>query len=281
MGLVFVKLGGSLITDKTRPETARRAVIRRLAKEIRHALTRRPDLHILLGHGSGSFGHVVGRQYNLRAGITGPDGWTGYAQTAAAAARLNRIVADVCLDVGLPVVSLPPSASAWCEDGRLIALDTRPHRVLLAQGLIPLVYGDVALDATRGGTIVSTEEVFAFLARSDPALRPERVILVGNVEGVYTGDPHRDPTARLIPRLTAEEALALNGLGGSHGVDVTGGMASKVREMAALAREVPGLTVHILSGLVPGALEDALVTPERAPGTRIVAGTTERATPQR
>ncbi len=269
MGLIFVKLGGSLITDKSTPETPRPDVIRRLAEEVRRALERRPDLRVLLGHGSGSFGHVVGQKYNLREGIASPRGWEGYVRTAAAAARLHHIVVDLCLEVGLWVVSLPPSASAWCVDGRLVSMDTRPHRTLLSHGVIPLVYGDVALDKVRGATIVSTEEVFAHLARAEPALRPEHIILVGNVDGVYTADPHREPSARPIPHLTPEEALQLSSLGGSHGIDVTGGMAGKVREMALLARALPGLTVHILSGQIPGALEEALLCPDRARGTRI------------
>ena len=39
--LVFVKLGGSVITDKTQPETARPEVIARLAGEIAAALAAR------------------------------------------------------------------------------------------------------------------------------------------------------------------------------------------------------------------------------------------------
>lgn len=265
--LVFVKWGGSLITDKRRPETPRPDVIRRLAQEVRAAMAQDPSLRVLLGHGSGSFGHVVARQYGVREGVHGPHGWEGFARTAAAAARLNRIVTDICLEEGLLVVPLPPSATAWCEDGVLMSLDTRPHRVLLQHGLIPLVYGDVALDGVRGGTIVSTEEVFAFLVRQEPALRPGRILLVGEVDGVYTRDPKRDPDARLIPFLTPEAALSQDGLGGSWATDVTGGMAAKVREMARLVQEFPHIRVHIFSGLEAGNLTRALLDPEAAAGT--------------
>lgn len=276
--LVFVKLGGSLITDKTRPATPRPEVIRRLARELRQALEARPDLHLVLGHGSGSFGHVLGREYNLRVGIRNSRGWEGYARTAAIAARLNHIVADICLQEGLLVVSLFPSASAWCHDGELIHLDMRPLRVLLEKGLVPLVRGDVALDEVRGGTIVSTEEVFAYLARRGlgvtPPRYPDRILLVGEVAGVYTRDPHRDPMGRVIPHIDARDLGELAGLGESHGTDVTGGMAAKVREMAQLARDVPGLTVHILSGREPGLLARALIDPHIPAGTRLTAGDT-------
>ncbi len=270
MPTIYLKLGGSLITDKTRPETPRPGRIRALARSVKKALADRPDIQLLLGHGSGSFGHVVGRKYGLREGIRDREGWWGYALTAAAAARLNRIVTDIFLEEGVPVVSLSPSASAWCDDGELDHMETRPIIHLLVHGLIPLVYGDVASDRVRGGTIISTEEIFAYLARAAPQLRPHRIVLLGEVDGVYTRDPHRDPHARPIPRLTAEEALALSGLEGSHGVDVTGGMVSKIRVMARLVQTTPDLTVHILSGTDPDRVRQALLHPERTGGTLIV-----------
>ncbi len=268
---IYVKLGGSLITDKTRPMTPKPDVIRRLAREIGRAREERPHLHVLLGHGSGSFGHVLAREYRVRAGVHDARGWEGYARTAAAAARLNRLVADLFLEAGVPVVSLPPSASARCRDGVLISLETHAPRTLLQQGLVPLVYGDVSLDDVRGGTIVSTEEVFVFLAQQPVPLRPTRILLVGEVPGVFTADPRRDPTARLISHLSAQRVPALKGLGGSHGVDVTGGMASKVQVMADLVRTLPEIRVHILSGAKENNVYQALLDPDPPFGTHIVS----------
>ena len=265
--LVFVKLGGSLITDKTRPTTAREDVIARLAEEIAQARAARPDLRLLLGHGSGSFGHAVGQRYGTREGVCDAEGWRGFAETAAAVARLNRIVTDAMLAAGLPVWSLQPSATARCRDGRLVALDQETIHRALAVGLIPLIYGDVALDDVRSGTIASTEELFAFLA---PFLRPRCIILVGEVDGVFTADPSRDPAARPVPLLTPQ-AIASGGigLGGAHGIDVTGGMASKVAIMGELVQRVPGLEVHLISGRLSGRLAQVLGNPAYPAGTRI------------
>ena len=55
----FLKLGGSLITDKSRPQTARLDVLERLASEIAQAYHKHPDLSLVIGHGSGSFGHGI------------------------------------------------------------------------------------------------------------------------------------------------------------------------------------------------------------------------------
>jgi len=184
--LIFVKLGGSVISDKRAPETARRDRIAHLAAEVAGVLSKRPNLRLVLSHGSGSFGHVVAQRYGTRQGVRGRAGWVGFAEVAAAAARLNRLVTEELLTAGVPVWSLQPSASARCRDGRLVALETWPLEQALVHGLVPLVYGDVALDEERGGTIVSTEEILAYLARR---LRPTALVLVGAVDGVFEGDP--------------------------------------------------------------------------------------------
>ena len=265
--LVFVKLGGSVITDKVRPETARPEVIDRLAGEVARALAGRPGLRLVLGHGSGSFGHVLAKRYGTRQGVQTPEQWRGFAQVAAVAARLNQLVTDRFLAVGVPVWSLPPSASARCRDGELVSLETRPVEVALARGLVPLVYGDVALDEGWGGTIVSTEQVFAYLAWR---LHPARLVLVGAVDGVFEGDPLQDRSARQVPEISAANWAAVRStLGGSHAPDVTGGMLAKVEEMVALARNLPGLEVNLVSGERAGALEAVLLEPQAAGGTVI------------
>ncbi|MGB9870581.1 MAG: isopentenyl phosphate kinase [Anaerolineae bacterium] len=258
---IFLKLGGSLITDKSRPYTPRPKVIRRLAGEVREALEARPDLELVIGHGSGSFGHAAAAPYGTRQGVRTPRQWRGYAEVAAAAARLNRLVTDLFLEVGVPVLSLQPSASARCRDGELVHLETAPLRDALAHGLVPLIYGDVALDDVRGGTIVSTEDLFVYLT---PILAPQRILLATRVAGVL------DAEGRVIPALSPADLPALRpSLRGARGVDVTGGMADKVERMASLVERCPDLTVQIFSGEVPGTLLSALLSVSETPGTRI------------
>jgi isopentenyl phosphate kinase len=243
--MLFLKLGGSLITDKTREKSVRADVLARLADEIAAAL---PDLPepLLLGHGSGSFGHAAAKRHNTRAGVATPEQWRGFAEVSVAAQQLNRIVADALHAAGVPVFSVAPSSSARCEDGRIVHIDSEPLRAALDHGLVPLVMGDVAFDTTRGGTIISTEEIFAYLARGMPV---SRVLLAGETDGVYASMSDR----RVLPRITPGDWDAISGgLGGSRGADVTGGMAAKVRDMLALASAHPALSVHIFSGLIPG-----------------------------
>lgn len=259
--LYFLKLGGSLITDKATPQTPRPEVLARLAAEIAEARRLRPELRLVLGHGSGSFGHAEARRHGTRNSVRSDDEWQGFALVSATAARLNRIVVDAMLAAGVPVISFQPSASAQCRDGMIQAMAVEAIASALEHGLAPLVYGDVAFDEIRGGTIISTEDIFRYLALR---LRPARVLLAGLDAGVYADWPAGRTVA---PRLTAGTS-ALN-VAGSNAPDVTGGMASKVAEMSALVREAPGAQVLIFSGDEPGNVLTALTEAEPAFGTWI------------
>lgn len=261
--LVFLKLGGSLITDKRRYETPQPAVIGRVAKEIHAALGARPEMQLLVGHGSGSFGHFVADRYRVREGNL--DDWQGYAETGAAAQRLNRMVTDAMLAEGIPVVSLQASASARCHNGDLVEMAVDPIVNLLARRAVPLVYGDVALDDARGCTIISTEQIFIYLAQS---LRPQRIVMAGEVAGVYSGDPQRDSIVRLVPEINSRNyAEVEHMLSTSFGVDVTGGMLDKVRSLFELVTEQPNLEVRIITGRRNQIIERILVDPELGEGT--------------
>lgn len=259
--LLFVKLGGSLITDKTQPFTLLRQNLVRLANEIRQALDKRPELQLVIGHGSGSFGHWAAQPYGTRDGVHTQSQWCGFARVSAAANRLNQIVTEVLLDAGVPVLSIQPSATALCHDGHLEQLDTAPHIRAVQRGLVPLLYGDVSWDDVRGGTIVSTEELFFYLAQT---LHPTRILLLGETPGVV------NDSGQVIPSITPDNlAQVRETLRGSRGVDVTGGMESKVLGMLDLVARVPETVVIILGGNQPGLAQDAILNTRFTQGTRI------------
>jgi isopentenyl phosphate kinase len=267
MQTIYVKLGGSLLTDKRQAEAPRLEVIRRLAAEIQAARQAIPALRLIVGHGSGSFGHLYGQRYGTRSGVQTPEQWYGFAATGDAAARLNRIVVTALLEAGIPAWSIQPSVALRCVDGRICAGPEATVAQALAQGLTPVVFGDVALDSIRGGTIASTEEIFEWLAG---ALPPTRIVLAGEVEGIFTADPLRDAQAELLAEVTPASFEAVrHGVGGSHGMDVTGGMAAKVAQALAWIGRWPGLEVVVCSGLTPGTLQAALCDPAQSVGTRI------------
>lgn len=263
----FLKLGGSLITAKYQPLTPRPRVIERLAHEIAAARAGHPQRPLLLSHGSGSYGHALGRRYRTRQGVSGAESWRGFAETAHIAAQLHRLVMAALLRAGVPAFSLPPSALVHCRLGEIVAFTAEPLLAALAAGLVPVVYGDVAFDAARGGGIVSTEQVLAALT---PLLQPQHISLVGVVDGVFDADPIQHPAARRLPHLTTAQLPDLAAaLGGSHGIDVTGGMFAKVTAMADLLAAHPHLRIHLLSGEIPGQVQRHLADPDLALGTTL------------
>ncbi len=260
--LVFLKWGGSLITVKDRPFTVREDVLRNLARAVAQARKQAPDLRLVLGHGSGSFGHTVARRYRTREGVSTPIQWRGFAEVARAAARLHQRVLDALLEAGVPVLSFPPSATVLAQDGQVLSWFLDPLTMALEQGLVPVIYGDAVLDRERGGTILSTEDLFVALAAR---LKPRRILLAGREPGVWADYPHN---TRLLEVITPETwSRWQQAVGPSDAPDVTGGMREKVRLMLNLALQwdVEG---WIFSGEHPDRVMNALLG-QPVPGTRI------------
>jgi isopentenyl phosphate kinase len=251
--LQLLKLGGSLITDKSKAHTPRPTVIKRLAEEIAEAKRQYSALKLIVGNGAGSFGHVPAKRYGTREGVHTPAEWRGFVEVWREARVLNQIVMEILWESELPAMVFSPSASVTSDDGRILTWNLEPIKTALEAGLLPVIHGDVAFDVRRGGTILSTEDLFAHLARH---LRPKRILLAGIEAGVWADYP---ACTRLVAEITPAnwEALAAS-LGGSAGTDVTGGMASKVRQSLELVKEIPGLEVRIFSGEEGGLIRRAL-----------------------
>jgi len=200
--LIFLKLGGSLITDKTQSYTPRLDIIEDIALQISTALQNNPNLRLLMGHGSGSFGHVAASEYHTRDGLvprasplihrerdkTETNYWKGFAEVWYQASALNRLVMKALNKTNVPSIALPPSANVIASNGQVSIWETTAIRMALAAGVVPVIYGDVVFDEVRGGTILSTEDLFGFLAR---ALNPERILLAGLEAAVWEDFPAR------------------------------------------------------------------------------------------
>jgi isopentenyl phosphate kinase len=263
-GLIFVKLGGSVITDKKKPFTERRRLIKSLAEEI-YSSHRHSDFNLIIGHGGGSYPHTPAGRYQTHKGIVGDESTLGIALVQDAASRLNRIIVSYLLEAGEKAISVQPSSALVASNGRIVSWDLATIRLMLKLGLVPVTYGDVGLDQVKGCCILSTEEIFCYLARH---LKPDRIIIGTDVDGVYEGDPKKDKDAKKIPIITPKNAVNLiHLLGGAGGLDVTGGMRTKVATLLDLVREVD-VECEVLNIARRGVLEKALKG-ERGIGTII------------
>jgi isopentenyl phosphate kinase len=252
--LVFLKLGGSVITDKDNPNTANLQHIGTIAKEIAQALTDDPGITLLIGHGSGSFGHHAAHQYGTRNGVKTLQDWKGFVEVAARARELNQIVIEHLQQAGINVLSISPFSGVMANNHKFESWDISIIKQCLCQSLVPVIYGDVILDRQLGGTILSTEELFSWLAIR---LNPDRILLAGIEEGVWRDFPER---TQFVEEIHPNDFLTSStGIKTSTSTDVTGGMYSKVSEMVRLVETLPNLEIQIFSGARPGNIHTALM----------------------
>ncbi len=260
--LIFLKLGGSLITDKDKPYTARRTVIARIADEILTARREQSDLQILMGHGSGSFGHFAAKDYGTRYRVTNSMEWQGFQKVWNAARTLNQIIVEEFVQAGLPVISLPASASVFTENRNIVEWNTKPIQSALENGLMPIIFGDVIFDRRLGGIIFSTEDLFTRLL---PSIQPNKILLAGKEAGVWRNYPN---DSKIIPAIDAAGFHSGRaGVGASASVDVTGGMAAKVQLMLEVVTAYPQIQAYIFSGDETGNIYKMLTGASM--GTRI------------
>ena len=250
--LIYLKLGGSLITDKHQQCTPRLAIIRRLAVEMSQFYNSSSSTAILIGHGAGSYGHIQVLHHNLLQSADSPVAWPGVLEVAKAISQLNRIVHDELLHAGLKTSLHHPSATAICHNGNLTTLDTTSIKHSLESGIIPIVHGDICFDEIHGASIVSTESIFVYLSKS---LTPTNVYIAGVEEGVHTIYPDGD----IIPFISnSSNTTIFNGITDSRSPDATGGMRTKVQQMLYLTHQHPKVTVRIFSATEPDSLTETL-----------------------
>ncbi len=255
LDVTLVKLGGSLITDKTKPRTVAKEHLRRLAAEIAAGWS---GGGLVIGHGSGSFGHPEASAAGLAGGAGGrrlgsAADRMGIARTQAAAQELHRQVVSRLIAAGVPAYSQLPSAFLVAADGEPGGPPPEPLAAALRLGLVPVTMGDVVVDRARGASIASTETVFEFLAGALPPLGIDvrRAVWLGATAGVL------DDAGRLVPRIDAANiGAASEAAGTSPAVDVTGGMEHRVSTAWRLARR--GVESLIIDGRRPGLLESVL-----------------------
>ncbi|MCW3010318.1 MAG: proB [Solirubrobacterales bacterium] len=99
-------------------------------------------------------------------------------------------------------------------------------------------------------------------------LGADRLVLLTVTDGLFTGDPRRDPTARRVPEVVDFSALEQLAIGNETSALGSGGMRSKV--VAAEMATAAGIPAAIGSGLVPGDLA-RLLDGDRASGTHFEA----------
>lgn len=245
--IILIKIGGSLITDKKKPNSLKIKNLRLICQGIKR--TQNCGRHLIIAHGQGSFAHIPAAKYRTKEGILNKKSYKGIAKVSDTAAILNRIVIKEMLKVGINVVSISPSSI-------MVAKNFRPKKIFLESivqltknNLIPVLYGDQIMDESRGCTIFSAETVLGFVASGlrNKGYKIEKIIHCSQTDGVYD---KMGKTIRIIN--TKNFSKYKNDLKKSNAVDVTGGMIHKVKETLKLAKK--GIPGFIINGSIKGNL---------------------------
>lgn len=260
---LLVKLGGSIITDKTGHRDLEETYLEGLSGAISDGYT--PDMDLVVANGGGSYAHPVAWKY---AGATGEEAAEAVGAIHRAAAELNTEVVGYLRDDGLNAFPVQPSAMAVVEDGELASFATDAIECALANGQVPVVHGDALLDAGEGTYQgVPTEAILYQLAAE---IGGERVVLCGDTDGVYTADPTSGGDGKKIQAITPRDWTHVRDyLAGANGTDVTGGMRDKVGR-AVTAAEEQGIETQIIGGEDPDNLR-AVLEGDRDVGTLVTA----------
>jgi len=222
MSLVILKIGGSVITEKSSVSTARKDEIDRISQEIASFKVNSEDALILV-HGAGSFGHPQAMKW-----VTGGFDAQGVYLTHSSVKLLNSIVLDSLNNAGIRALPVHPLSSCLLENGKIVDFQLGQIRLMLERGVIPVLHGDVVMDRVQGAAVLSGDRIVPYLAT---AMNTSKIGAGSNVDGVL------DDAGAVIKKITPLSFIDIKKhIQGSASADVTGGMLGKVSEFLELAK---------------------------------------------
>ncbi len=142
---------------------------------------------------------------------------------------------------------------------------------LLSIGAVPILNENdvVAVEELAGEIYGDNDRLSAMVANTVDA---DLLILLGDMEGLHTTDPHLDENAQLIPIVEKIDETIEKAARGPHDQRGSGGMASKL-DAARLSMD-SGIPMVIASGRVAGVIES--ICAGEPIGTRFVSNVSRR-----
>lgn len=213
---VVIKVGSALLADAT-TGTVKRDWLQTLAADIAELRGRGQEV-ILVSSGAIALGR---RQLALPAGRLKLD--EKQAAAAVGQIRLAHAWTEVLerYDLTVAQILLTPGDT---EQRRRYLNARNTMRTLLKLGAIPVI--------NENDTVATAEIRYGdndrLAARVAQMISADCLVLLSDVDGLYTADPTRDPNAQFIPEVRAITPEIERMAGGSSSAVGTGGMATKV-----------------------------------------------------
>ena len=242
--LIVIKLGGSALTDKTRIYTPRIPIVHSAAGQVAEI---RKACSVVLIHGAGSYGHIPVRKYGLQKGWKSPRQLGGLSSTKLKLLEWENLLDEILLEHGVPVMPFLASDFFVTDKGRIVSAWLKPLASWLRLGCVPITGGDIVPDCRTGFSILSGDQIAAFIAIR---LKATRLIYALDVDGVFNANPTLSAKAQLLETLTASSAARLvsRAITGTT-PDVTGGIAGKISEsLSATHHHIPVCFVNLTKG---------------------------------
>ena len=219
--MILIKLGGSVITDKTRYRTFNSGIVSRLCREIKES-----GKEVMIVHGAGSLGHVLAKEHDINSGFKEETQIPAVARICYDVRELNSMVVSELISAGIPSVSVPTGSCFVMDNRDLIFENDEPVRRFRDLGIVPVLFGDVVTDRSLGFAICSGDQIMERLA---DLFDPELVVFVSDIDGLYDKNPRTERDAVLYDEV---DSRVLKEVSTKYDVDdVTGGVRAKMESM--------------------------------------------------
>ena len=249
--MIIIKLGGSVITDKTKECTFKTDTMDKLSESIKKS-----EKELILVHGAGSFGHILAKEYELNQGYKRHEQIKGFSLTHEKVQALNSLVLKSLQKHDINAVSISPHSSVKLNNHILEKIDYNIFEEYLEKKFTPVTFGDVVLDKKLGFSICSGDLLIEALAEH---FKPEKIVFAIDEDGLYTSNPKFDKKAKLIKKTNLKELEMLSTELDKH-ADVTGGMGGKLQTIKNIAEH--GIDTVLLNGNKPDRLYKVLIGEE-------------------
>lgn len=238
---IVVKVGTSTLAHKTG-----RTNIRHMEELVKVLSDLKNAGHEIILVSSGAIGMGVGK---LGLPSRPSDLPTKQAAAAIGQCELMYIYDKLFTEYNHTVAQILLTADDVSYDSRREKLENTLFR-LLELGALPIINENDTI-STAEIEIGDNDTLSAIVAR---CVKADLLVLMSDIDGLYTADPRKDPNAKLIPQVEeiTEEIIALGGgKGSSLG---TGGMNTKLTA-AKMVMEA-GTDMIITNGSHPNVLYD-------------------------
>ncbi len=232
--MIIVKLGGSIITDKSRYHTFRKTRTATIIRELSKL-----DEEMIIVHGGGSFGHIMAKEYELPGGLNDKRS-IGAATIHKDMVDLNQMVTSTLIDYGISSLSISPSS--FILRGKK---DYGFFSTCLEYNITPVSFGDVYLKEPGYIGIYSGDSIMLDLA---DIFKPSRALFITDVDGIYDKNPKLHSDAKLLKSI--EEKATFEGTV----ADVTGGIKGKLETIKKMRKFVN--EIYILNGAEPTRIRE-------------------------